>query len=87
VNSAVECQALGDLYYSTSGTLWGSNAGWTDAAAGTPTDYCSFNETVICPQPGGPIVYLCVQLRCAIMGGEGNLPLHPSVAVSSLPTV
>ena len=43
MNSLAVCDALGDLYYSTLGpTRWTTKTGWSTAAAGTPTDYCSF---------------------------------------------
>ena len=44
-NDPVQCDALGDLYFGTNGTGWTINAGWRSAAAGTPTDYCSFAQT------------------------------------------
>ena len=36
------CAALGDLYAASAGEYWFSNAGWAEAAAGIPTDYCVF---------------------------------------------
>ena len=36
------CAALGDLYNSARGASWTNKAGWVTAAAGTPTDYCTF---------------------------------------------
>ena len=40
-NNATVCSALGDLYYATNGALWNNKAGWSSAAAGIPTDYCT----------------------------------------------
>lgn len=37
-----DCEALGLLYYSTGGPDWKSSGGWSTAAIGKPTDYCSF---------------------------------------------
>jgi hypothetical protein len=36
------CNALGALYTATGGASWTRNSGWTTAAAGTATNYCSF---------------------------------------------
>ena len=45
-NNPVVCSALGDLYYATNGpTNWTRKDGWSSAAAGTPTSYCSFYTT------------------------------------------
>jgi hypothetical protein len=41
-NDATTCAALGDFYYSLSGPSWIGKDGWAAAAAGTPTDYCTF---------------------------------------------
>lgn len=74
---ALVCSALGDLYYATNGAGWINNTGWSSAAAGTPTDYCSFysggtnysgakstGAATVCPSqgPGGVPLYLCVAL-------------------------
>lgn len=40
-NNATVCSALGDFYYATNAASWTNRAGWSAAAAGTPTDYCS----------------------------------------------
>jgi hypothetical protein len=46
-NNPVFCSALGDLYYATNGpTSWTTKTGWSSAAAGTPTSYCSFYQAV-----------------------------------------
>ena len=42
MNDPVVCAALGDLYYATNGAGWNNNGGWNSAAAGVPTDYCTF---------------------------------------------
>jgi len=70
VNSADECNALGDLYYAANGSGWNVNGGWVDAAAGMPTDLCSFTDTVICSGAGGPVVYL----QLASNGLKGTIP-------------
>jgi hypothetical protein len=41
-NDATVCSALGDLYNATSGASWTNKTGWSAAASGTPTDYCTF---------------------------------------------
>jgi Leucine Rich Repeat len=41
-NDPVTCAALADLYNATGGPWWTNNAGWSSAASGTPTNYCSF---------------------------------------------
>jgi hypothetical protein len=45
------CSALGDFYYSTGGASWSRRAGWSSAAAGTPTNYCAFTG-MICSGTG-----------------------------------
>ena len=45
-NDPVTCSALGDLYGGTSGTSWNNNVGWSSAASGTATDYCTFYGAV-----------------------------------------
>ena len=42
VNDAVQCDAMRDLYESTAGGNWLFNAGWSDAAAGVPSNLCNF---------------------------------------------
>jgi hypothetical protein len=42
-NDPVTCSALGDLYSATNGTSWNTNTGWSSAASGTATDYCTFD--------------------------------------------
>ena len=55
------CTALADLYAATGGSAWSSfyhgNVGWSDAAAGTATSYCSFTG-VLC-SPLGALTWLC----------------------------
>ena len=36
------CTALGDMYTSTNGASWTNNTGWSLAARGNATDYCTF---------------------------------------------
>jgi hypothetical protein len=42
-NDAAQCAALGEAYALMGGDTWTNNAGWRSAAAGVPTDYCSFH--------------------------------------------
>jgi len=42
-NALDTCYALGALYYATAGAGWINAAGWASAAAGQPTDLCSFH--------------------------------------------
>ena len=45
VNNPVYCSVLGEFYYATNGpTSWTATTGWSSAAAGTPTNYCTFNS-------------------------------------------
>lgn len=62
-NDPVVCDVLGDLYYSTGGSVWDDNAGWAAAASGEPTDYCGF---VLSSCGGGMIVKLCVRAGAAL---------------------
>ena len=41
-NDATVCSVLADLYSATNGASWTNKAGWSAAAAGTSTDYCTF---------------------------------------------
>ena len=41
-NNAVTCSALGNLYSATGGSGWSVKTGWSAAAAGTATSYCTF---------------------------------------------
>ena len=58
------CSALGDLYYATNGTGWGTNTGWASASAGTSTDYCTFYGLTC--DAGGRVVYMCASLSCHV---------------------
>ena len=67
-NDATLCAALGDLYASTNGAGWLQKGNWAQAAAGTPTDYCSF-FSVTCTgpfasQPSPYISHLSVHCEC-----------------------
>jgi hypothetical protein len=55
------CVALADGYFGlggTTGTGWRNATGWSTAAAGTPTDYCTF-VGVTCT--GGAITRMCAR--------------------------
>ena len=41
-NSAALCTALGALYAQTNGAGWKNSSGWSSAAAGSVTNFCSF---------------------------------------------
>jgi hypothetical protein len=56
-NDAAVCGALGDLYYATGGASWTSRSGWSSAAAGSPTNYCSFSGATC---TAGVLTQLCV---------------------------
>jgi hypothetical protein len=61
--SAATCAALGGLYAATNGPSWSTKTGWSAAAAGTPTNFCSFHG-VTCVTTGSPggrgLTVLCV---------------------------
>jgi hypothetical protein len=67
------CAALGELYASTRGASWTTRTGWSAAAAGTPTDYCSFYG-ITCSSGGSTkgLNVMCV-------------PLPPCVPLRSVP--
>ena len=74
-NDPVVCSALGDLYYATNGpTGWTHTGGWSSAAAGTPTDYCSFWQS-----NGSPCNGLGVLTRLELWSGPLNGPLPSSM--------
>ena len=52
------CSALGDLYSSTGGASWTNKTGWSAAAAGTATSYCTFFGT-LCGVGGTVLTELC----------------------------
>jgi len=58
-DDATVCGALGDLYYATGGASWTTNSGWSSAAAGSPTNFCSFSGATC---TGGVLTQLCVVL-------------------------
>ena len=66
-NDATQCAALRDLYYATNGQSWTSKSGWSSAAAGTGTDYCTFHS-VTCT--GNDVTQLCVEALAAAARGE-----------------
>ena len=60
-NDVAVCAILGEFYTATNGSLWGTNSGWSSAAAQTPTDYCGGTFTGIASTcVGGNITQLCV---------------------------
>lgn len=60
VNDNVTCAVLRDLYYATSGGGWSPHTGgWTDAAAGIPTDFCATFDGTNC-SASGLLTELCV---------------------------
>ena len=70
-NDATQCAALRDFYYATNGpSSWSgwSKSGWSSAAAGTATSYCTFTD-VTCA--GINVVQLCVPRGSAGRGGSG----------------
>ena len=62
-NNPVVCAALGDLYTATNGQNWTnspSGGGWNAAAAGMPTDYCTFAAWSALCNGSGVVTSLCV---------------------------
>ena len=57
-NDPLVCSALGDLYAATNGAGWTDNMGWSSAAAGTPTDYCTFYQSFGTPCDGDVLTSL-----------------------------
>ena len=77
------CDALGELYFSTSGRGWRLRGGWEAAAAGNATDYCTFEildsvGSSFCDSSGAP-----VWLNLGANNLTGTLPASLS-AVSTL---
>jgi len=58
-NDPVTCAALGDLYYATSGNAWSAKQGWSSAAAGTATDFCTFAQSAGGCDGAGVLTSLC----------------------------
>jgi Leucine rich repeat N-terminal domain len=56
-NNPVICSAMSDLYSATGGSAWSNSFGWSSAASGIATDYCTFYG-VGCN--GGNLTSLCV---------------------------
>lgn len=73
VNDPSACSALGDLYSATNGNGWTNKGGWSAAAAGTPTDICSFWQSGGTPCAGGVLTQLCARLRAARATGTAVL--------------
>ena len=59
-NQDSTCAALGDTYAALRGGQWRNATGWSAAAAGTPTDYCTF-AFITCN--ASTVVRLCVHPR------------------------
>jgi len=57
-NDNVTCAALGDIYTATNGVGWSDQTGWSAAAAGSPTDFCTSFHYAACT--GGFITTLYV---------------------------
>ena len=62
-NDAVPCASLSDLYSATGGGSWWQTAGWANASANVPTDYCTFYG-VSCS--GGAVILLCVRVAFTV---------------------
>jgi len=77
-NDAIVCRALGDLYYATNGVYWTSKTGWSTAAAGTATDYCTFFGATC---SNGVLNQLCV---CHAAGRHSTVLRRPAYALSNL---
>jgi hypothetical protein len=72
-NDAVTCAALGDLYSATGGS-WFQTAGWANASADVPTDFCTFYG-VYCAD-GTTVTSLCVLgacIACYVWPGDARL--------------
>jgi hypothetical protein len=65
-NNATMCSALGDLYSVTRGALWNNQSGWSSAANGTATSYCTFYGAKC---SGGALTYLCVHVHVHVQTG------------------
>ena len=63
INDAIVCAALGELYYATNGGGWVHNSGWSAAATGYATDFCSFYGATC---TDGVLQNLCVRERAAL---------------------
>jgi hypothetical protein len=55
-NDAAQCAALGEAYTLMGGDTWTNNDGWRSAAAGVPTDYCTFHG-VSCEVAPDPVLF------------------------------
>jgi len=77
-NDATVCSALGDFYNATNGASWISNNGWSAAAAGAPTDYCTFKGATC---SDGILNQLCVR-RSALRNAPASA-LRPLRALSA----
>ena len=69
-NSAAECTALGALYSATNGERWRSSTGWSSAAAGVATDYCTFVGVECGGEDGASVV----KVKLALNELSGTLP-------------
>ena len=59
----VSCASLGDFYAATRGGQWRNATGWSAAAAGTPTEYCTF-AFITCN--ASTVVRLCVSPKFGV---------------------
>ena len=66
-NVATQCTALQDFYAATNGSGWITQAGWTTAASGIATDYCTFFG-VTCT--GSDVTQMCVHSCRRCFGAE-----------------
>ena len=83
------CGVLGALYNATSGTSWTNNTGWSAAAAGTATSYCTFYGTTC--SSAAVLTTLCVRrllspLRRPLSRGRRLTLAVSARTVISLPT-
>jgi len=89
VNDPVVCSALGDLYYSTNGAGWTNPAGWSSAANGVPTDFCSFYQWgggMAGPpcDTHGVLTFLCVTACQVVQRHLTPLPLQSNLYNNNL---
>ena len=66
-NVATQCTALQDFYAATNGSGWITQSGWTTAASGIATDYCTFFG-VTCT--GSDVTQMCVHSCRRCFGAE-----------------
>lgn len=76
-NNATQCAALGALYSATGGPGWVNSSGWAAAAAGQPTDFCTF-AGVACAwtRVATPLPFIARGTRNASLPGAVAYPLQ-----------